>query len=143
MVRTVKCSTCHTLVLSSLGCVYSCGDGSDGQLGLAHGSYESSKFLRPIDWFNKSSQSRIIINQIACGSDETTSHSAAIDSNHNCYVWGNSNVCGYVHKTQETSRVSRQKNKNRYTIPCLVEVLEVRLIQPWTFITFAMSRAKP
>ena len=85
LIRSVTSSNCHTLVLSSLGCVYSCGDGSDGQLGLGHGSYESSKFLRPIDWFNKSGE-RIIIEQISCASDEITSHSAAIDSNRNCYV---------------------------------------------------------
>ena len=47
---TVSCSSCHTLILTVLGCIFACGDGSDGQLG--HGSLDSSHYFQQIEYFS-------------------------------------------------------------------------------------------
>ena len=102
-------------MLTKAGSVYSCGDGSDGQLG--HNSLESIQNFRPIHWFD-STDDRIIITQISAGSDETSSHSAAIDSKHNLYTWGKALICGHV-------GIKAQKSKSQITVPHKVDAFKV------------------
>jgi alpha-tubulin suppressor-like RCC1 family protein len=81
------------LALTSLGSVYSCGEGNDGQLGL--NSRKSIASLENISWFLSYNHKRIIISQIAAGGDESCSHSAAIDESGMLYTWGSALVCGH------------------------------------------------
>ena len=120
IVASISCSSCHTLALTNLGSVFSCGDGSDGQLG--HNSVDSCRDLRRVDWFWKGGEAvdRIIITQISAGANATTSHSAAIDSSNNLYTWGRSVICGHLNHR----KVSKSK---LYTVkPRRVEPLKVR-----------------
>ena len=119
IVTSITCSSCHTLALTNLGSVFSCGDGSDGQLG--HDSLDSFRDLRRVDWFWKGRETtdRVIITQISAGANDTTSHSAAIDSNHNIYTWGRSVICGHSNQL----RIS--KSKLYTTLPRCVELLKV------------------
>ena len=48
-VSMVSCSSHHTVLCTSLGAVYTCGDGSDGQLG--HGEMRSSVTFALVEWF--------------------------------------------------------------------------------------------
>ena len=99
-VKLVDCSFCHTLVLTSIGTVYSCGDGSDGQLG--HGDLSACSILRHIDWFTASGRksgaadSPISIVQVSAGADTLGSHSAAVDVHGMLYTWGKAALCGHV-----------------------------------------------
>lgn len=113
-VVSIECSSCHTLLLTKVGSVYSCGDGSDGQLG--HNSLESTHTFKPIEWFN-TNNNRVVITQISVGSDETSSHSAAIDSDHNLFTWGKSIICGHVGMNN--------KSISQIKVPCKVKRFEV------------------
>lgn len=112
--KAVACSSCHTLLLTEVGSLWSCGDGSDGQLG--HNSLESSNSFQLIEHFNNDNE-RIIITQISAGSNETSSHSAAIDSKSKLYMWGKSIICGNIG--------SNNSDKSHITVPQVVEMLEV------------------
>lgn len=48
-VTSISTSLRHSLLLTSFGYVYSCGDSSDGQLG--HGSLSGCRAFRVIEWF--------------------------------------------------------------------------------------------
>ena len=117
-VLSIACSSCHTMLLTKLGTVYSCGDGSDGQLG--HNTAQSLSTFRLIDFFNNTNDNRIIVKEISVGSDDTSSHSAAIDLNYKLYTWGKSVICGHV-GTDSNPR-------SNIAVPKLVKVLEVRKI---------------
>lgn len=112
---SIACSSCHTMILTKFGTVYSCGDGSDGQLG--HNSLESLSNFQLVDFFNNRGDNRIIITGISVGSDDTSSHSAAIDSEYNLYTWGKSIICG--HPRTDKSPESSIK------VPKLVRAFEV------------------
>jgi len=116
----VECSSCHTLALTNLGSVYSCGDGSHGQLG--HGSLESQRHLRLLTSFIDSNGEMIVINQLSAGSDDASSHSAAIDTNNNLFTWGKSIICG--HLMDDAS--SNGKVQSHSTLPRKLKALEVR-----------------
>ena len=81
-IKTIACSSRHTLILSFLGNVYSCGENSEGALG--HGdNFTRSTFTliqlpEPVPKFDK----------IAAGSGVIGSHSMAIDSEGFLYSWG-------------------------------------------------------
>jgi alpha-tubulin suppressor-like RCC1 family protein len=108
-INSVECSSCHVIALTNMGTVYSCGDGSHGQLG--HGELEYCRYLRLISAFvDSSSGERILITAISAGSDETSSHSAAIDSNNNLFTWGKSIVCGHVFGEQRECTVPKKLN---------------------------------
>ena len=94
IIKSVECSSCHVLALTNMGSVYSCGDGSHGQLG--HGLLEYCKHFRMITAFVNSNGERTIVTQISAGSDDTSSHSAAIDSEKNLFTWGKSLLCGHL-----------------------------------------------
>ncbi len=113
-VDSIACSSCHTLLLTKLGVVYSCGDGSDGQLG--HNSLESLRDFEVINFFNNHDD-RIVITAISAGSDETSSHSAAIDSKKNLYTWGKSVICGHIGNDKGS--------KSSIGVPKMVKAFEV------------------
>mmetsp|Transcript_36694 Transcript_36694/g.53646 ORF Transcript_36694/g.53646 Transcript_36694/m.53646 type:complete len:1150 (-) Transcript_36694:377-3826(-) len=98
-VQSIACSPYHTLVLTSSGAVYSCGEGSDGQLG--HGHTFSCQSLQLIEWFiaglsHRKNTIQSHITQISAGADEVRSHSAAIDSSGAIYTWGRASICGHI-----------------------------------------------
>ena len=61
-ITSIQCSKGHTLALTSVGTVYSFGSGEDGQLG--HGSLDSCKNFRLIEWFLRQKEQKIIISQV-------------------------------------------------------------------------------
>jgi alpha-tubulin suppressor-like RCC1 family protein len=93
VIKSISCSSRHLLALTHLGSVYSCGEGSDGQLGL--NSQRSETSLEHISWFMTSNDQRIIILSVAAGADESSSHSAAIDESGRLYTWGTALLCGH------------------------------------------------
>jgi len=128
-VITVQCSTCHVLVLTSIGSLYSCGDGSDGQLG--HDSLDSCSYFRHIDWFTKQKASRITITTISAGANDSCSHSAAIDNDGVLYTWGKATITGHIGAKQSADgaldAASKQpvKEASSITSPRAVECLKV------------------
>ncbi len=110
----VECSSCHVLALTNMGTVFSCGDGSHGQLG--HGNLEYCRYLRLIGTFLESSTKMRFITAISAGSDDTSSHSAAIDSENNLFTWGESIVCGQAHGQDKEC-----------TVPKKLETIEVSM----------------
>jgi regulator of chromosome condensation len=92
-IKAVACAPYHTLILTTFGSVFSCGDGSDGQLG--HGSLEAHHDFRRIDSFTLNIKDSIDIEQISAGGDRFGCHSAAIDKNGALYTWGNAKLCGH------------------------------------------------
>ncbi len=63
--------------------------------------------------------------QISAGSDEVTSHSAAISDEGELYTWGHAAICGHSgHDPPELSEIS---NKTSVIFPKLVKSFEVRL----------------
>jgi alpha-tubulin suppressor-like RCC1 family protein len=84
-VRRIATSARHTLVCSSVGSLYSCGDNSDGALG--HGDVEAGRSLKLVAWFADASlhnvkgvDGAIEIVELGAGADLFGSHSAAVDS---------------------------------------------------------------
>lgn len=75
----IKCSSGngHALLLSSLGEVYSLGNGNHGELG--RGSFDNQEIPKKIEFL-----SSLKIIDIACGSW----HSIALSDDYNVYVWG-------------------------------------------------------
>ena len=92
-VKSISCSEHHTLVASTLGAVYSCGDGSDGQLG--HGVMKSVLRLTLISTF-ASMIPPPVITLVSAGSHTSGSHSAAVDADGKLYTWGKSSACGHI-----------------------------------------------
>jgi Alpha-tubulin suppressor and related RCC1 domain-containing proteins len=120
VIRSVACSSCHILSLTNLGMVYSCGDGSHGQLG--HDSLDSSRHLRPITYFIDGSNNEIKrIVQISAGSGRVGSHSAAVDTEGSLYSWGKTIMCGHFAEIRHNSG-----DKSLTLLPKKVKALEVR-----------------
>jgi len=76
-VQSVSCGRCHSLVLSAIGVVFSCGLGSHGQLG--HGGVESEHSLRVVEALEG-----LRMRQVSAGGW----HSAAVSDCGDVYVWG-------------------------------------------------------
>lgn len=118
----MECSSCHILALTNLGIVYSCGDGSHGQLG--HGSLDFCRHLRPITCFIEGSKNSEItrIIQISAGSGRVGSHSAAVDAEGNLYSWGKTILCGHFPEMRYDAHF-----ESLTLTPKKVKALEVRL----------------
>eukprot|EP00595_Chromulina_sp_UTEXLB2642_P003436 CAMPEP_0196761384 /NCGR_PEP_ID=MMETSP1095-20130614/607_1 /TAXON_ID=96789 ORGANISM="Chromulina nebulosa, Strain UTEXLB2642" /NCGR_SAMPLE_ID=MMETSP1095 /ASSEMBLY_ACC=CAM_ASM_000446 /LENGTH=816 /DNA_ID=CAMNT_0042110859 /DNA_START=608 /DNA_END=3055 /DNA_ORIENTATION=- len=84
MVRAIACSHRHSLLVTWQGFIYSCGDNSDGALGLRDNKSRDRFTL--IDWEESAIKPTII--SIACGSAAIGCHSMAIDSEGQLYGWG-------------------------------------------------------
>jgi len=76
-VSSVSCGKCHTLVLSAIGVVFSCGVGNQGQLG--HGGLESQSSLRVIEALEG-----VRMTSVCAGGW----HSMALSDSSDLYVWG-------------------------------------------------------
>jgi alpha-tubulin suppressor-like RCC1 family protein len=110
-VKLVACSSRHSLLLTHFGSVYSCGDNSEGALGLGDVIPRPSFTL--VEWFTttadtdnnnnnnnnrnnstanrSSSSSSSVVGKIvflAAGSGSLGSHSMAVDSRGQLYGWG-------------------------------------------------------
>lgn len=86
-VRRVATSARHTLVCTSVGSVYACGDNGDGACG--HGDVEPCRALKLVAWFadpalRQGAAARgggaIEVVALGAGADLFGSHSAAVDS---------------------------------------------------------------
>ena len=88
-INMIACSPRHTLILSSFGNIYSCGENSEGALGLGDTISRMSLTLLtwPIDPL-KPSDSPPRIVKVAAGTGPIGSHSMAIDANGLLYGWG-------------------------------------------------------
>jgi len=76
-VSSVSCGRCHSLVLSAIGVVFSCGLGNHGQLG--HGSLDSEPSLRVIEALEG-----VTMMSVCAGGW----HSVALSDAGDVYVWG-------------------------------------------------------
>jgi alpha-tubulin suppressor-like RCC1 family protein len=85
-ITAVAASERHTLVLTLLGSVYSCGDGTDGALG--HGDLLSLSRFRIIEAFAQQQDPPPLIVGVSAGSDILGTQSAAWDSDGRLYTWG-------------------------------------------------------
>lgn len=86
-VKQIACSPRHTLILSNMGILYSCGENSEGALG--HGDTQSRSYFAPVFWPETESGSRPpIIQRVSAGSASIGSHSMAIDNAGVLYGWG-------------------------------------------------------
>jgi alpha-tubulin suppressor-like RCC1 family protein len=88
-ISMIACSPRHTLILSSFGNIYGCGENSEGALGL--GDTTSRMNLTLLTWpidKSKPSESPPRIVKVAAGSGPIGSHSMAIDSSGLLYGWG-------------------------------------------------------
>eukprot|EP01035_Chromulina_nebulosa_P020096 gene20096-26092_t len=90
IVRSIACSHRHTLLVTWQGSLYSCGDNSDGALGLRDNITRDRFTL--IDWEEAVIKPTII--SIACGSATIGCHSMAIDSEGQLYGWGVAQAVG-------------------------------------------------
>jgi alpha-tubulin suppressor-like RCC1 family protein len=115
IVKMVACSARHTLVLTSLGLVYSCGDNTEGALGS--GDVNSRHHLHVLSqWYTVPSTSTTsneaeattttrsepklaenppVIIKIAAAAGIIGSHSVALDENGNLYSWGFAQATGH------------------------------------------------
>ena len=118
-IQTIECSDYHMLALTSIGTIYSCGDGSFGQLG--HGNLDLYRQLYPVTALVDSKGDRIVITQISVGSNAVGAHSAAVDSDGFLYTWGKSIICGHISELNESGSV-----ESYTTIPKKVKAMEVR-----------------
>jgi alpha-tubulin suppressor-like RCC1 family protein len=107
------------LALTNIGTIYSCGDGSSGQLG--HGNLNFCHQLYPVTAFVNSTENRIIITQVSVGSNAVGAHSAAVDSNGYVYTWGKSIICGHLSEIDGTGSVESYTTK-----PKKIKAMEVR-----------------
>lgn len=128
VITSISCSSCHLIALTQLGSVYSCGIGSEGQLGL--NSTNSVANLELIGWFLNSNDKRIIVTQISAGGDDSCCHSAAIDESGRLYTWGSALVCGHGFAYQR-----------HIVCPRCVDSLEVSKFE-WFFIDWASFNFK-
>lgn len=119
IVRMVACSARHTLVLTTLGLVYSCGDNTEGALGSGdvtsrHNMQVLSQWY-VVDTSKQNDQAGLtssrpsaddrtdlklaenppVIIKIAAGAGIIGSHSMALDENGNLYSWGVAQATGH------------------------------------------------
>jgi len=95
-VSSVSCGKCHTLVLSAIGVVFSCGLGNQGQLG--HGSLDSEHSLRVIEALEG-----VQMTSVCAGGW----HSMAVSDSSDLYVWGWNNIGQLGLRSDAITRTSR------------------------------------
>jgi alpha-tubulin suppressor-like RCC1 family protein len=116
-VKMVSCSARHTLVLTHLGLVYSCGDNTEGALGSGD-VVPRHQLLVVSEWWtvpkqpadagdrdrfildesmveHKVAERPPLIVQVAAGGGFIGSHSMAIDEDGNLYGWGVAQATGH------------------------------------------------
>jgi alpha-tubulin suppressor-like RCC1 family protein len=98
-VLCVACSSRHTVLVTSLGAVFTAGDASSGALGhgpptaattaasSSAGDSSSSDRLRRVDWFSDAAPQPLLV-AAAAGSDLLGCHSMALCSEGRVYAWG-------------------------------------------------------
>ena len=86
-VKMISCSPRHTLILSSLGNIYSCGENTEGALGLGDTAPRSSFELVMIPDVDGGDRPPSFIS-LAAGSGTIGSHSMAIEEHGSLYSWG-------------------------------------------------------
>jgi alpha-tubulin suppressor-like RCC1 family protein len=92
-IASISCSALHTVICTTLGAVYTCGDGSDGQLG--HGAMRSTVAFTLVQYF----AGRVpppIIQSVSAASHSSGSHTAAVCSLGVLYTWGKASACGHI-----------------------------------------------
>ncbi|GMH56388.1 hypothetical protein TL16_g02122 [Triparma laevis f. inornata] len=102
-VKSISCSAHHSIVCSMIGAVYTCGDGSDGQLG--HGIMKSVLQLTLVSAF-ASMVPPPVITLVSAGSHTSGSHSAAVDAEGKLYTWGKASACGHIGSAASLSTTS-------------------------------------
>lgn len=80
-VRSIACSSRHSLLLTHHGCVYSCGDNAEGALGL--GDMHPRNVFTLVEWSTTHK-----IEFVAAGAGVAGAHSMAIDQKGQLYGWG-------------------------------------------------------
>jgi alpha-tubulin suppressor-like RCC1 family protein len=101
-VLCVACSSRHTVLVTSLGAVFTAGDASSGALGhgpptaattataaasYSAGDSSSSDRLRRVEWFSDAAPQPLLV-AAAAGSDLLGCHSMALCSEGRVYAWG-------------------------------------------------------
>jgi trimeric autotransporter adhesin len=100
-VLCVACSSRHTVLVTSLGAVFTAGDASSGALGhgpptaataaaggsSSTGDSSSSDRLRRVDWFSHAAPQPLLV-AAAAGTDLLGCHSLALCSEGRVYAWG-------------------------------------------------------
>merc|ERR1719197_1552216 len=86
-IKMISCSPRHTLILSSIGNIYSCGENSEGALGLGDAAPRPSFELVMVpDTTDRDRPPSFIA--VAAGSGTIGSHSMAIEEGGCLYSWG-------------------------------------------------------
>jgi alpha-tubulin suppressor-like RCC1 family protein len=120
-VKMIACSARHVLVLSTIGLVYSCGDNTEGALGVGDVSSRSSLQMitqwfavpagaeaveRPSTGGATSAQREVVplespptIVQISAGAGIIGSHSVALSDKGLLYSWGVAQATGHGTRT--------------------------------------------
>ncbi|KAH3764245.1 Tyrosine-protein kinase Src42A [Pelomyxa schiedti] len=93
-ISSVAAGDYHSLFLLREGCIYACGLGKCGQLGI--GSTSSLSIPAALHH-----PTRVIL--IAAGGGYGTSHSAALDENHEVFTWGSNKFGQLGYETESNS----------------------------------------
>jgi alpha-tubulin suppressor-like RCC1 family protein len=94
-VTSIACSNKHVLLLTCMGTVYSMGHNAEGALGVGDVNPRGAFSLVPFpDAKTGSDGAPPKINRIAAGSGAIGSHSCAVSSTGDLYVWGAAYICG-------------------------------------------------
>ena len=92
-IASISCSALHTIISTTLGAVYTCGDGSDGQLG--HGVMRSTTSFKLVEWFaGRFPPPQVKL--VSAASHTSGSHTAAVDEEGKLYTWGKGSACGHI-----------------------------------------------
>ena len=100
-VRMIACGPRHSLLLTWHGTLYSCGDNSDGALGLGQlgggGAEDERRGFTLLPW---SAENTIFVVKVAAGGGPALagSHSVALDKDGALYAWGAAAVTGFGSK---------------------------------------------
>jgi len=93
----ISCSPRHTVILTMLGNLFSCGENTEGALGLNDVISRSAFTLIPWNPSPASDGSEARVVKVATGSGPIGSHTLALDSTGRVYAWGCSHSLGLGH----------------------------------------------